>query len=63
MIKLFGATELPRGGYQWMRNAVVLDRARREAGLIGIASEGLRKRCWEHCTEVVSCMRTWNGLK
>lgn len=46
-----------------MTNAVVGDMARQEAGLNGIVGEGLRKRCWQHCTEVVSCMLTWNGLK
>ena len=33
------------------------------AGLNGIVGEGLRKRCRQHLTEVVSCTLTWNGLK
>lgn len=46
-----------------MTDAVVQGSARQEAGLDGVAGEGLPKRCWQPCTEVVSCMLTWNGRK
>jgi len=62
-MKSCGRAHLRTGGNQGMTNAVVLESARQEAGLNGIAGEGLRKRCWQRCTEVVSCMLTWNGLK
>ena len=50
-------------GNQVVTDAVVVDSARQEAGLNGIVGEGLRKRCQQLRTEVVSCTLTWNGLK
>ena len=62
-MKSCGGAQFARAGNKAMTNAVEDDAARQEAGLNGIAREGLRKRCWQHCSEAVSCMLTWNGLK
>ena len=62
-MKSCGRAQLRTAGNQEMANAVILETATQEAGLNGVAGEGLRQRCRQHRTEVLSCRRTWNGLE
>ena len=61
VMKSHTGAELGKLDNQATVNSVRAEKAVQEAGLKSIAGEGLRKRCWQHRTEVLACMLTWNG--